>query len=196
LTSSTRALRILAVEPAGADDFIGGIDDVAQHREQMLLDAVDHVAVDKCGRRRVGDLELDAPGMAQDLHVEVAVVLEDLLGVVAFAAGIEHRQRTVAKQRVQPGVAGIEQLVDLGLRQDLEAAARPDARVHRLFDDDAGLQRLAASAGVLAGSGLWNCRRGVQGRISIGVLSWTISHSSTMSAFDMAMQPSVQSAAA
>ena len=130
---------IAGVEAAGADDFVGGVDDIAQHREQVLLDAADHLAVDEGGGRRVGDLQLDAPGVPHDLHVEVAIALEDLLGVVGVAAGIEHRQRAVAKQGVQPAVAGVEQLVDLGLRQVLEAAARRHPRVDRIGDDDAWL---------------------------------------------------------
>ena len=89
-------------------------------------------AIDEGGRRRIAHLQLDAPGVAHDLHVEVAVALEDFLGVVVVAAGVEHRQRAVAKQRVQAGLAGIEQLVDFGLRQILQAAARRHARIDRI----------------------------------------------------------------
>ena len=67
--------------------------------------------------------------MAHDLDVEVAVAVEDLLGVVGGRAGVEHRQRAAAEQRVQAALAGVEELVDLVLREVLEAAARPDARV-------------------------------------------------------------------
>ena len=73
------------VEAAALDDLVRDVHDVAQHREQMLLDAADHLAVDERRGRRVVDLELDAPGLAHDLDVEVAVAVEDLLGVVGVA---------------------------------------------------------------------------------------------------------------
>jgi hypothetical protein len=43
----------------------------------------------------------DAPGLAHQFHFEILVAVEDLLGVVGFAAGIEHGERALAKQRVQ-----------------------------------------------------------------------------------------------
>ena len=58
-----------------------------------------------------------------------AVAVEDLLGVVSRGTGIEYRQRAAAEQRVQPPLTGIEELVDLVLREVLEAAARADAGV-------------------------------------------------------------------
>ena len=64
--------------------------------------------------------------------VEVAVALEDVLGVVGRGAGVEHRQRAAAEQRVEPALAGIEELLDLALGEVLEAAARTDARVDEL----------------------------------------------------------------
>ena len=75
LQSSTRALRrmwntalvmaagLFEVETAALDDLVGDEDHVAQHREQVLLDAADHLAVDERLPRRVLDLELDAPGL-------------------------------------------------------------------------------------------------------------------------------------
>ena len=147
---------------------------------------MDHLAIDEGRGRRIADLQFDAPGVAHDLHVEVAVALEDLLGVVVVAAGVEHCERAIAKQRVKPGLTGIEQLVDFGLREILEAAARADARIDRIGHDDIGLQ---GHCGV-------RTRDGPQGRMSIGVLSCVIIHNSTISESDMAMQPSVQSALA
>ena len=67
----------------------------------MLFHAADHLAVDECLSRSIFDLELDAPGLTHQLHFEILVAVEDFLGVVGFAAGIEHGQRTLAKQRVE-----------------------------------------------------------------------------------------------
>ena len=39
--------RIVEVEAAAAQDGVVDVDDVAQHREQVLLDAADHLAVDE-----------------------------------------------------------------------------------------------------------------------------------------------------
>ena len=128
------------VEPAALDDLVGDEDHVAQHREQVLLDAADHLAVDEGLPGRVLDLELDAPGLAHQLDLEVLVAVEDLLGVVAFAAGVQHRQRALAEQLVEAAGARVEQLLDLGLRKVLEAAARTDARVDEVGNDDAGFQ--------------------------------------------------------
>ena len=120
-------------------------DHVAQHREHVLLHAADHLAVDEGLARRVLDLELDAPGLAHQLHFEILVAVEDFLGVVGFAAGVEHGQRALAKQRVEAAGARIEQFFDLCLGEIFEAAARPDARIHEVGNDDAGFQDIPSS---------------------------------------------------
>ena len=91
-------------------DFVGDEYDVAQHREQMILQAPDHDAVDESRRRRILDLQLDSPGLAHDAQIEVPVLLEYLAGVVDVAAGVEHGKRAFAKQRIQAALAGIEEL--------------------------------------------------------------------------------------
>ena len=55
------------IEAAALDDLVRDEHDVAQHGEQVLLDAADHLAVDEGRRGRVADLELDAPCVAHDL---------------------------------------------------------------------------------------------------------------------------------
>ena len=132
--------RIVEVEAAAFDDLVADEDHVAQHREQVLLDAADHLAVDEGLPGRVLDLELDAPGLAHQLDFEVLVAVEDFLGVVGLAAGIEHGQRALAEQRVEAAGARIEEFLDLGLGEVLEAAARSDARIHEIGNDDAGFQ--------------------------------------------------------
>ena len=134
--------RVVEVEPAAFDDLVGDEDHVAQHREHVFLDAADHLAVDEGLAGRVLHLELDAPGLAHQLHFEILVAVEDFLGVVALAAGIHHRQRALAEQLVEAAGARIEQFFDLGLGKVFEAAARSDARIHEIGNDDAGFQRI------------------------------------------------------
>ena len=62
------------IEAAALDDLVGDEHHVAQHREQMILQAPDHFPVDECRGRRVLDLELDAPGPAHDAQIEVPVL--------------------------------------------------------------------------------------------------------------------------
>jgi len=59
------------------DDLVGYEDDVAQHGEHVLLHAADHLAVDERLAGRVLDLELDAPGLAHQLHLEILVQVEN-----------------------------------------------------------------------------------------------------------------------
>jgi hypothetical protein len=77
---------------------------------------------------------------SHQFDLEVLVAIEDLLGVVAFAAGVHDRQRALAEQLVQAAGAGIEQFLDLRLRKILETAARSDAGIHEVGNDDAGFQ--------------------------------------------------------
>src|SRR5258708_29848800 len=70
------------VEAAAFHDLIRNEHHVAQHREQMILQSPDHHPVDESSRRRVLDLELDAPGLAHDAQVEVAVLLDYHPGIV------------------------------------------------------------------------------------------------------------------
>ncbi len=106
---------IVEIEAPALQDLVGDEHHVAQHREQVLLDAADHLPVDEGGRRCVLHLELHPVGVAHDADVEVAVAGEDFLGVVGGRPGVEHRQRAAAEQRVQPPLPGVEQLVDLAL---------------------------------------------------------------------------------
>src|SRR5262249_51356954 len=101
-------------------------------RKQMLLDATDHLAIHERRGRGVLHLELHSPGVAHDADLEVAVAVEDLLRVIGGRAGVEHRQRAAPEQWIEAPLAGVEQLVDLGLRQILETTARTDARVDEL----------------------------------------------------------------
>src|ERR1700682_5132893 len=104
---------VAQIKTAARNDFVGDEYDVAQDCEKMFLDAVDHLAVDEGGRRGIVHLQLDAPGLPDDLYLEVAVAIEDLLGVVGIGAAVQYRQCAFAEQRVQPPLPGIEELADL-----------------------------------------------------------------------------------
>ena len=151
------ALRTREVEAAVLVDLVVDVEDVAQHREQVFLDAADHLAVDEGRGRRVAQLELDAPGLAHDADVEVVVALEDRLRVVGLAAGVQHGERAAAIERVEAALRGVEQPVDLLLRQVLEAAGRRDP----------GVDEASGSSGA-AGIGDLDAAHH-QGRISIGM---------------------------
>src|SRR6267378_5799612 len=100
------------VVAAAFHDLVGNEHHVAQHREQMVLQSPDHHSVDESGGRRVLDLELDAPGLAHDPQVEVAVLLEYHPCIVDIAAGIEHGESALAEQGIQAPLPRIEQLGD------------------------------------------------------------------------------------
>ena len=126
------------IEAPAVHDLVGDEYHVAQHGEQMLLQSPDHLAVDECRRRRIFDLELDAPGPAHDAQIEVPVLLENQPGIVEIAAGIEHGERAFAKQRIQTALAGIEKFGDLLLREVLEAALGRDSGVDQVRGEDRG----------------------------------------------------------
>ena len=83
----------------------------------------------KAAAGRVLDLELDAPGLAHDPQIEIAVFLENHPRIVDVAAGIEHGERALAEQGIQAALPGIEQFRDLLLRQVLQAPFGRDARI-------------------------------------------------------------------
>ena len=168
----------LEVDRAVLEHLAMQVEDVAQHREQVLLDAADHLAVDERRRRRVAQLELHAPGLAHDADIEVRVALEDRARVVGLAAAVQHRERAAAEERVEPATRGIEQPVDLVLREVLEAAGRRDPRIDRVDLLEGRHDRFGLAH---------------HGRISIGRPTLVRSQMSTMSELLTAMQPSVQS---
>jgi len=117
------------VEFRVAADFVGGVDHVAQHRKQVLGDALDHLAIDKSARRRALQVELDAALALDDGDGKRLVALEQRLAIVAVTARIEHCQRATAQQSVQTALAGIEQFADFGGGKDFEAPFRRDLGV-------------------------------------------------------------------
>src|SRR5581483_7125647 len=161
------------VVAAAGDDLVGDEHHIAQHRKEMLLDATDHLPVDERRGRSVVDLELDAPRVAHDADVEIAIAVEDLLGVIGAGAAVEHGEGALAEELVEPSLTRVEQLLDLDLREVLEAAAGAHPGIDEFGNDEAAFHGY--------------------GRMSIGVPSCVSNQISTMSASETAMQPSVQS---
>ena len=113
-------------------DLVVDVDDIAQHCEQVFPDAAYHLTVDEGLRRRVAQLELDAPLLLHHLNVEVRVALHDLQAVVDHAAAVEYRQGTAPQQLVQSPETGVAQTHDLMLREHLQTALRGDERIDHL----------------------------------------------------------------
>src|SRR4030088_1807372 len=120
---------VAQIEPAARNDFVGDEYDIAQDGEKMFLDAVDHLAVDEGGRWGIVHLQLDAPGLADDLDLKVPVPIENLFGVVGICAAVQYGQGAFAEQRVQAALARVEELADLVLGEVLEAAPRAHAGI-------------------------------------------------------------------
>ena len=105
----------------------------------MFIDALDDLAVHKGTGRGVAELQLDAAFFLDDADIEGLVALQQFLAVIEVVAAVEHRERTVAEHRVQAALTGIEELADLGLGQNLQAAFRRDDGVNNiLFHERAG----------------------------------------------------------
>ena len=105
-----KAFRAPEIELRVAADLVVHIDDIAQYGDQMLLDALDHLAVYKRTGRRCRDVELDAALPLEDADIEGFVAFQQLLAVIQLVAAVEHRQRTVAVQLVQAAMALVGQL--------------------------------------------------------------------------------------
>jgi hypothetical protein len=114
--------RILQVEPLAAENGVVDIDDIAQHREQMFLDATDHLAVDESAGRRVFHFQLDAPGLAAEADLEILEAVEDRAHIVGFQARTEHGERAAAEQLIDAALAGAQQLLNFALGEIFEAA--------------------------------------------------------------------------
>src|SRR6185437_12432281 len=100
------------------------------------------------------------------------------------AAAVQDGQRALPEEAVQAALPRIEQFANLGLGEVLEAAPRADAGVNEFRNDNTAFhERLPGRLGDPIS----------YGRMSIGALSGVSNQTSTMSAFDRAMQPSVQS---
>src|SRR3970282_2606643 len=76
-------------------DLVAHVHHVAQHREQVLADALDDLPVDEGGGRRALYFQLDAALLRHHADVERTIALQQFLAVVQLVAAVENRQRTV-----------------------------------------------------------------------------------------------------
>ena len=79
--------------------------------------------------------------MTHDLNIEIAVAIEDFLGVVVVGTGtaVEDRESALPEEAIQPPLPRVEQFPDLRLGEVFEAAARAHAGVNEFGDDDAAI---------------------------------------------------------
>ena len=126
------AVRGVQIEHRIIVDLVADVNNVAQHRKQMLIDAFDHFAVNKGMRGSDFHLQLDAALFLNDAYFKIGIAFQQFLAVIHRAAAIQYRQRAIAEQPVQPALAGIEQFADFGLGQYIQTAFRSDACVNYL----------------------------------------------------------------
>src|SRR5690606_18960246 len=108
---------------------------------------------------------------------------QNLSDVVVLRPGVEDGEGALTPHFVQPPAAGAAKLVDLGPGKNLKHAFGRYPRVHGSISVSDWCCGMRPDARAALG----------QGRISIGVDSRVISQMSTMSEFETAMHPSVQS---
>jgi len=119
-----------------------GVDDVAQGAEEHLAGAGDHLAIDEGVGRRVEQFQAHAAILLMDFQFEVAVSVEDVLGVVDLRAGVEDGQGTLAEKLVGTARARFAELVHFTLGEGFEAALGADRGIvyrswgHAVFLDD------------------------------------------------------------
>ena len=102
------------IEEVRVGDVRADVNDVAQHGEQVLTHTFDHPLADGDRKIRVG--------------------FEDGGRVIGLATGIQHRQRALTEEIVEPGLpGGIREDVDLPLRQQLQRTPRPDRDIYFLL---------------------------------------------------------------
>ena len=83
------AFGTVEIEAGIAVDFIVGKNHVTQHREQVLVDALDHHLIDKGGRWRPFDVQLDSALPLDDPNRERAVPIEQLFCVIELVSAIQ-----------------------------------------------------------------------------------------------------------
>ena len=114
------------VELGAAVDLHRHVGDVADHGEQQLGDAADHLAIDEGHAGRIHQLDLDAAILLVHVDVEVRVLELGGARIVGLAAGGQHRQRAAAQQVVHAAGGSIAQAGHFGAGKYVQAATRRD----------------------------------------------------------------------
>lgn len=92
---------------------------IAQYGKQVRLQRTDNPAVNKRLFRRVDQLQFHAALAAQHVDVKIFKAGKQFVATVGLAAGVEHRQRTVAKQLVEIAAGSTLQHVDFQLGEQI-----------------------------------------------------------------------------
>ena len=95
------------VEARAVQHVVVRVQQVAQHGEQVLANSANHLRSDERDVGRVLELERDAAFVLHDGDTEVLVAAQDLPNVVVGRARVQHGQRALAPQLVEPAAAGI-----------------------------------------------------------------------------------------
>jgi hypothetical protein len=82
-------------------DLVADENDVPQHRKQVLMDALDHFAVDEGDRRCALDVQLDAAFALHDADVKRLIPFQQFLPIVDRAAAVEHGQCAIAEDVIE-----------------------------------------------------------------------------------------------
>ena len=117
---------VVQVEAAAVLDLVGHVDDVPQHRRQVLADTANHAPVHERSGRGVIQLEHHAAVFLDHLDVEILVGLQHLAAVVGGGAGVQHRQGAAAQQLVQTLGGGVAQALHFLLAENFQAALGGD----------------------------------------------------------------------
>ena len=103
-------LRIKVEQPLLA--LVADVEDIPEDGKEMVADAPDHAPVNECGVRSVAHLQLHPKGLGDKPDFKILMLLQNLLGVVGLAPGIEDGEGATLKEVIQPTLTGIPQLED------------------------------------------------------------------------------------
>ena len=124
--------------------LVGDVENVAQHREQVLAHAADHLAADEGPVRCIAQVEPQTAVLLHQAEVEIPVALEQIPHVVDLRPARQHCQCAASEQIMKRLVATPAQGVDLALGEDGETGVRRHCGVG---NDAAGIE-----------NGMWSVR--------------------------------------
>jgi hypothetical protein len=100
-------LRAREVEPRAVQHVIVRVEQVAEHGEQVLADPADHLGAHERDVGRILELERDAAFVLHDGDAEVLVAVQYFPDVVIGSARVQHGQRALPPELVEPAAARV-----------------------------------------------------------------------------------------
>ncbi len=134
-------LRRHQVEFRIVTDFVADINNVAQYREQMFMNAFDHLAIDKGAGRRPLDVKLDAALALDNADLERVITFKQLLAVIHVIAAIENGQRAIAEYFIKSAEPGVMQFRDFALGENFKMPFRGDLRIDHVIRQVIGISK-------------------------------------------------------